>query len=391
MNYAVARSLYEHQLLSKIYTDICSDKEPWKFIFELAKKLGSEPAARFCSRRISIDHSMIVQFPLFAFEYFLKKSNLKSKSQEFSNYIEAQNQFSRNISKVIAKDNASHLYLFNTCALGLIKSNSDRKIVLELCSLPFGDYLARIIKAELQYPDWSNMHHESLLSDAHVIQYIEEEKNEINLADKIVVPSNEVYQSLKKYPTGTEDIQVIPYGYSFDKEYKFRNLGQRMRIAMIGTVELRKGIQHFYNISKRCSFFDFIAIGAVGSSLPVSKIIELSKNIILTGHLNRVNLLKELERVDVLLFLSLGEGSATAIYEALNLGIPVITTKESGSIVEHGKSGYIVFANDYEDISAKLELLSDKEHYRMMSEEALQRSKYGSRKAYSERLIEALV
>ncbi|MEO6190179.1 MAG: glycosyltransferase family 4 protein [Saprospiraceae bacterium] len=390
MNYAVVRSLYEHQLLSKIYTDICSDKEPWKFIFEVAKKFGSEPAARFCLRRINIDHSMIVQFPFFAFQYFFKKSNINSKSQEFSNYIRAQKQFANNISKIITKDSASHLYLFNTCALGLIKSNSDRKIVLEFCSLPFGDYLSRIIKVEVQYPDWSNVHHESLLKDVHVIQYIEDEKNEINLADKIIVPSNEVYQSLKKLSIRREAIEIIPYGYTFNKNYKVRNLSHRMRIATIGTLELRKGIHHFFNISKRFSLGDFVAIGAIGSSLPAAKISELSKSICLTGHLNRNNLLNELERIDVLLFLSLGEGSATAIYEALNFGIPVITTKESGSIVEHGKSGYIVLADDYDDILAKLELLSDKEHYRKMSEEALVRSNYGSRHQYGERLIEVL-
>ena len=48
------------------------------------------------------------------------------------------------------------------------------------------------------------------------------------------------------------------------------------------------------------------------------------------------------------LFPSLAEGSARVVFEALAAGCFVITTKNSGSIVEDGKQGFIVRPDDPE-------------------------------------------
>jgi len=89
----------------------------------------------------------------------------------------------------------------------------------------------------------------------------------------------------------------------------------------------------------------------------------------------------------VLLFLTIGEGSATVVYEALSLGIPVVTTRSCGSIVEDGVSGFIVDPDDYDKVVYCLELLSDPDFYGHMSEQAILRSAFGSTHAYTDRLI----
>lgn len=113
----------------------------------------------------------------------------------------------------------------------------------------------------------------------------------------------------------------------------------------------------------------------------------LSKVMTLTSHLDRFRLLEMLQQIDVLLFLSIGEGSATVVYEALSLGIPVITTAASGSIVEDGVSGFIVDPTDTDRILLLLEQMRDPEYYLNLSMNSLDRSKYGSSEAYGLRLV----
>ena len=49
---------------------------------------------------------------------------------------------------------------------------------------------------------------------------------------------------------------------------------------------------------------------------------------------------------DLLIHPSFIEGSAKCIYEAMASGLPIICTKESGSIVQNKKNGFIIKAGD---------------------------------------------
>ena len=91
-----------------------------------------------------------------------------------------------------------------------------------------------------------------------------------------------------------------------------------------------------------------------------------------------------------MLFLTIGEGSATVVYEALSLGIPVITTKEAGSIIEHEVNGFIIEPDNTSLIIYYLEKLKDPDYYRYISMNALARSQYGSFESYENRLLENL-
>ncbi len=56
---------------------------------------------------------------------------------------------------------------------------------------------------------------------------------------------------------------------------------------------------------------------------------------------------------------SLCEGSATAVYEALAAGLPVICTPNTGSVVRHGIDGYIVPIRDVHETAQILRQLAD--------------------------------
>jgi len=60
------------------------------------------------------------------------------------------------------------------------------------------------------------------------------------------------------------------------------------------------------------------------------------------GNLSRLELARAMSRADVFVFPSLAEGSARVVFEALACGCYVITTPNSGSIVEDGVHGAII-------------------------------------------------
>lgn len=110
-------------------------------------------------------------------------------------------------------------------------------------------------------------------------------------------------------------------------------------ITFMGSFEQRKGADVILN-----SLVDIFVsytlhiIGSVDSSYAE----RLPKNIIRHGYLSLDDSAKILKKSDIFLFPSLAEGSARVVYMALASGCYVITTPNSGSIVEDGVTGRLL-------------------------------------------------
>lgn len=73
------------------------------------------------------------------------------------------------------------------------------------------------------------------------------------------------------------------------------------------------------------------------------------------GVLTRKQLAGAMSRSDVFVFPSLAEGSARVVFEALACGCCVVTTPNSGSIVEHGVHGSLVPPGDSEAVAKAID------------------------------------
>ena len=94
---------------------------------------------------------------------------------------------------------------------------------------------------------------------------------------------------------------------------------------------------------------------------------------------------------DVFLLPSICEGSATVTYEAIAHGLPVVTTTSTGTVVEHGVSGFIGEAGDIEFLMESLNTLREHPGLRLaMGEAALERARSFTLAKYGERLLTAL-
>ncbi len=94
------------------------------------------------------------------------------------------------------------------------------------------------------------------------------------------------------------------------------------------------------------------------------------------------------EWADVFVLPTISEGSANVCYEALNAGLPVVTTTNAGSVVRDSVDGFVVPIRDVEMLRSRLvRLACDIELRQSMSEAAVQRSTEYTWSRYADRLL----
>lgn len=203
---------------------------------------------------------------------------------------------------------------------------------------------------------------------------LESESYSLNLADDIIVPSEFVSQEVSLV-TDNSAIHIIPFGVNLDafSSSHFRSLNGNVRFIFAGTISRRKGLLYMLDAWHHVhNLFPTAELHLCGRVYPdiKNKIKNLgcNKNIFTPGF---VNLEKYFKETDIYIFPSLMEGSSKSTYEAMASGLPVITTFESGSIVDHGVNGLIIPKCSSEAISsAMLLFLQGKVNYEMMSRNA---------------------
>jgi glycosyltransferase involved in cell wall biosynthesis len=121
--------------------------------------------------------------------------------------------------------------------------------------------------------------------------------------------------------------------------------GTALRLAFAGAFGRRKGADHLAEALPALDDIDWTLeiIGPISDSVRTRHARFLADpRITIIGRVNREDLAKRLSAADIFLFPSLAEGSARVVFEGLAASCFVITTKNSGSIVEDGVHGFLV-------------------------------------------------
>ena len=131
-----------------------------------------------------------------------------------------------------------------------------------------------------------------------------------------------------------------------------------MRVLFVGTLQLRKGVQYLHAAARllRGEGIEFRLVGP--SLLSDHAATILSRDAEIVGAVTRAEVEGHYAWADVLVLPTLSEGSANVCAEAAARGIPVITTANAGSAVEHGRTGLIVPTRDGEALARALARLA---------------------------------
>lgn len=177
------------------------------------------------------------------------------------------------------------------------------------------------------------------------------------------------------------------------------SVSQTNSLLFVGRLNMEvKGIDLLVPIMKRvCSVFPDVTLNIVGDGGDKDKFLELiqqenlEKNIVLCGKTNQVQ--KYYEQSSLLLVTSRYEGFGLVITEAMAHGIPVVAFHAYGpdEIINDSVNGYLLEQGDVDGYAdCIIRLLSDKETWKQLSEEALHRADDFSLDVIMEKFIRIL-
>jgi len=189
-------------------------------------------------------------------------------------------------------------------------------------------------------------------------EYWENVREEWELADHIVVNSQWSKDALQKQGVAEKKLKIIPLISSVPVSVK--KAGDRvlpetfsardpMRVLFLGAAILRKGIARLLEAAQLLegSPIVFNIVGYKGISPPEE--IEQLTSIRWISPVSRLDVGDQYRNNDVFLFPTLSDGFGMTQLEALQHGLPVISSRYCGEVVRHGTNGEIL-----EDISPEV-------------------------------------
>lgn len=191
-------------------------------------------------------------------------------------------------------------------------------------------------------PDWIVARHEA----------------EIHEADGILVPSEYVRDTLVARGTAPERVYVLPYGVDIDRFHPAPSPRRDgFRILFVGQLSQRKGIRYLLEAVKRLNIPDaeLVLVGKmIGRDSAFAPYRGVFRHV---THVPYHEVHRLFQDADIFVYPSLHEGSAFATYEALASGLPIVTTKNAGSVARDGQEGFIVPIRDVEALMDRIERL----------------------------------
>lgn len=387
-NYAVPYSFAKAGLLEYFYTDICGNVGFGKLLAQGKHfPLVGAPLARLSGRKVPDE--LIPYTHTFALPFF--RSQLRTA---FSANTEGD-QFRINCLRTIESGNemvkygfgnATHLYsMLGEFAPLLIAADerglnivSDVYIMLSTSKI--------LDKERKDFPNW-----EAEPPDYQAIaKKLFPEDAFLTRTKLFICPSDAVQQDLiDNYGIEAQKTVLMPYSV----EPKWLEIIPQTiprRILFVGSANLRKGIHYLAMAAEQLHLagyeYEFRVAGDV-SSWVIEK--PICKYLTFLGRIPRDKVQEEFVTADVFVLPSLAEGSAGVTYEALAAGLPVVTTKSSGSVVQDGIQGYIIPERDSSALAKAIaEIVEDRDHRDKMAVAARERAKDYTWNKYERRLIE---
>jgi glycosyltransferase involved in cell wall biosynthesis len=208
-------------------------------------------------------------------------------------------------------------------------------------------------------------------------------------ADRVLVPSDYVRDTLIARGTAAERVCVLPYGVDIERFRPGpRPARKTFRILFVGSLSQRKGIKYLLEAVRRLKLPDveLVLVGRmIGNPEAFAPYAGLFRHV---PHVPYHEVHQLYADADLFVYPSLHEGSAFATYEALASGLPVIATPNTGSVVRDGVDGFLVPPRDIDALMAKIELLyRDPERRLAMSASARTRAEEFTWTAYRRRLL----
>ena len=210
------------------------------------------------------------------------------------------------------------------------------------------------------------------------------------LSDKILVASTFVKEKVLELGVDHKKIFLVPYG--IDKNWlKYKSIPKKGKILFVGIAGLRKGVHYLAEASRILASWGYDYEVVVAGKQVVDTNLDLFKGLKFLGHIPRSQIIKEYLSSDIFILPTLAEGFALVHLEAMACGLPVITTKQCGSVIEDKKEGFIIpLRNPLAMANAIINIVEHRPLRNKMSRAAKIKAKNNTWSKYSENLLKVL-
>ena len=177
------------------------------------------------------------------------------------------------------------------------------------------------------------------------------EKNALKWADKITVPSKEMYQ---EYVKNDYKVSYVPNAidissFSHDEDRRYQK-----QLIYAGRLSEEKGILDLLNFLKILSKdIHLIVLGSGPEESKVKVMVKTYPNLHFLGYQSKENTIKLIRGSDILIQPSIMEGgTSSTLLEAMACKIPIIATSVDGNkdTIIHMKTAYVVSSNNPSEI-----------------------------------------
>ncbi|MBC3786080.1 glycosyltransferase family 4 protein [Spirosoma utsteinense] len=390
MNYAVPRIAAQYDLLHTCYTDFYSGNVPFNWL-GYVPGLDRLPLHRLTTRHHPLLPSRkVVHFPSFGLTYPYRQHRSRTQEERLMHFIDGGRYFNHQIIRHLQKRPLPDtLYTFNSAGLELIRfaKENGMRTIHEQTIVNHRVERELIRQEQKRFPVWQEGGLFGPYSDA----YAEREEAEQQLADELICGSTFVQQHTLR-PNQTH---LVPYGVEggpvLDRPRPRRSPHGSLRVLVVGSVDLRKGCMYTLEAARQLRGRAKFCLVGDYSRAPQLVVDQLRQHVELVGVVPRYQVADYYCRADVCLLPSVCEGSATVTYEALQQGLPQIVTASTGSLIEHGREGFIVPAGKVSAIVSAIDQLASDEPVRLaMAGQALKTAREARIEAYAARLIHYL-
>jgi glycosyltransferase involved in cell wall biosynthesis len=346
-HYAVPRIFHQAGTLGMLHTDICAIKG-WPRLLDavIPSSLRTAGMRRLFGRiPHGIPRRLIRTESDIGWNYAMSRRRCQTRTDITTCHLNAVTAWGNRIVRRGLKEFTS-VYAFNTDSKEVMQGAHEQGLPAFLDqTIPARETIVRMMQAERErFPDLVGA--DTL--DQRWPDLAEREKAEWKYASKILCGSPYVRETIGEVGGPIEKAIVVPTGVqpppTLERSGERRPAGPT-RVLFVGEVGVRKGAHYLIEAARELGP-DFEIRLCGGVILPASFVRSAPANVQVMGAVPRAEMAAQYAWADLFCLPSLLEGSAAVTYEAMAMGLPIITTPNSGSLVRDGVDGYLVPARD---------------------------------------------
>ncbi|MCS6814454.1 MAG: glycosyltransferase family 4 protein, partial [Cyanobacteria bacterium] len=186
---------------------------------------------------------------------------------------------------------------------------------------------------------------------------IKRKYQELQLADRIIVPSSFVLASVTNEGIPPERITVIPYGAPIDYFQPQPKPDSVFRALFVGRVGPRKGVHYLLEAWRSLQLVNAELMMVGINEFPSDWFSRHAERVHYLPSVPHASLQQYYSQASVLVLPSLVEGMSLVLLEAMACGIPLITTPNAAGLdlITDGVEGFIVPIRDVDALKTRLE------------------------------------